>query len=1304
MDQQPIVELADIEHQKENIQPLRSGRSAAALAERFADSAAKCTATSSTYNVQQQLHMADLERQRQSLEDALASVSDTSDDDPLDPFHRYIRWVEQYYSQDHPSYMRVLENAIRRFRKDFRYKNDPRHLMLWMRLAKRTPNPVDIFKYLSVNEIGLQTALYYEEYATLMETCCKFKEAQEILTLGINRNAQPVDRLTRSRKEFLARRSTAAISEELDPTLDENQQSDLDSRKPLENIVSSASRSQSATQQHQVLSSRSAIGQRQGKIKVFVDADPNTDSVSLENRVMPTTSLSNPWPIYDGESQRRKENVPEPTKWVGATFPQKQPLKKPISADIKIPVYQDKLEQAFVEPEKRINPNGNQTVLHEVPPSSKHTTLLQSLDRDLSPVNKIAALPTVEPALPRPPVLPTNSVAINKSNAAKDFACAWKKDLFFADGLELSFEEYRAQIPRYRFVQKLTFPLSHTQKNTQIDNAPMDISMRLNNNTQPQSSRSRDAGLSTQPFTISTNHQQSSRPFVQHNISKAKEISSPTINTKAAMEDIFKMFSVPLTADDPKNAQISETGADWDDDEETISSKIYRPTSANFKIGVFHDEENEGSTLQQMNDQADLVPISQRVFGSNLSSSAQQLPPHPMQSLKTDHATSILLRENKGLKNASQHALSGLADELPLHGANTRPTSENSLLMHSTPYSSVRSGDVMQDKSINVERNMTTISRARMIFGQTLDPMTPITEASSELDRTIGGLSTVCSQATLSGISTILEEVDDTMAYKRRPLDTASDDLNITADTKQTHAIFDDDNMSREKKCYIGNKIIHSMNDTDIDYSNCVRNLHMSHQAVAEPCLPQNAMTGYSMQAQDNDQALIIDVPNPCDPNDKNIQQTILAISPSTSQKNTSPIYDHGDSDAILPVDKSRNKYTDIHLDSVGVLNVLGHLGNGAFAQVYLVQRDLDQLDAPLSDADLANLLDDSFSNDFNGYEEKKSYNTTLTPHIYALKIQSPPSSWEHYILCTLQHRVPDDMLDSIVWCYSMYMYRNCSMMLLPHCKYGSILDCLNTVSTNSYGVDGAGVNEALAVFWTIEMLKIVAGIHAVGVIHGDIKADNVMLRFESDSAKQRNISEASSLQAQYQAGGSGGWSSKGLMVVDWGRSIDLKMFDMEQLFITPVPTAKSNTGRGGSVSVDESIECLEVRTGCCWKFQPDWYGVASIAHLLLFRTDMQVVNDMDAQPFGQQTRLKLKRPLKRNWQTGLWTRLFDILLNSGMYGAGTADDCIAAIDPVRVEFEQWLEKSSVRGSTMLRGLLSSVQATAMEKRRHQAR
>lgn len=146
-----VVDMEAIERQKENIQPLPQGRSAASLVEGFRVSN-------------------DLKAQERDFEQRLAAVTG-EEDDPLEPFVTYVSWVQNAYPSGGKSgpLMKTVEQCVRRFKNDVRYRNDPRFLKLWLLVAHQAREPLDVFKYLSVNKIGSELALYYEEYAKYLE-------------------------------------------------------------------------------------------------------------------------------------------------------------------------------------------------------------------------------------------------------------------------------------------------------------------------------------------------------------------------------------------------------------------------------------------------------------------------------------------------------------------------------------------------------------------------------------------------------------------------------------------------------------------------------------------------------------------------------------------------------------------------------------------------------------------------------------------------------------------------------------------------------------------------------------------------------------------------------------------------------------------------------------------------------------------------------------------------------------------------------------------------------------------------------
>ncbi len=71
------------------------------------------------------------------------------------------------YSQVSGLYQ-LLESASYRFVNDVWYKNDLRYLRCWIQYSKHVENPKAFFALLNSNEIGLDLAMFYEEYAEVL--------------------------------------------------------------------------------------------------------------------------------------------------------------------------------------------------------------------------------------------------------------------------------------------------------------------------------------------------------------------------------------------------------------------------------------------------------------------------------------------------------------------------------------------------------------------------------------------------------------------------------------------------------------------------------------------------------------------------------------------------------------------------------------------------------------------------------------------------------------------------------------------------------------------------------------------------------------------------------------------------------------------------------------------------------------------------------------------------------------------------------------------------------------------------------
>jgi checkpoint serine/threonine-protein kinase len=152
--------MESIYDKKENIIPLKQGRRANTLATTIPP--------------------AQLEIQSSQFQNAISDPSNDDTNDPLEIYHCYLKWMKENYPSGHKSLPKLLEQTCRRFKRDERYRNDPRYLNMWLmvclnyglscKTARKTESPVDLFKYLSLNRIGDKLSEYYEDYASLLES------------------------------------------------------------------------------------------------------------------------------------------------------------------------------------------------------------------------------------------------------------------------------------------------------------------------------------------------------------------------------------------------------------------------------------------------------------------------------------------------------------------------------------------------------------------------------------------------------------------------------------------------------------------------------------------------------------------------------------------------------------------------------------------------------------------------------------------------------------------------------------------------------------------------------------------------------------------------------------------------------------------------------------------------------------------------------------------------------------------------------------------------------------------------------
>ncbi|KAF9909558.1 hypothetical protein EC991_008383 [Linnemannia zychae] len=186
-----IVDIDAIEFDKENIQPLRQGRSAQTLARLFT--------TQHEDRAQQQAVI------HGRFQEELAHIDNL--DDPMDVYSRYVKWMIENYPQSagqgHDSQLSpILERALADYKDDPRYRNDPRFVKLLIIYSEQITNAVDLFSFMESNGIGSEISMFYEELADFLESRDEFERAREVFKRGISRRARPLGRLRKQYDDF----------------------------------------------------------------------------------------------------------------------------------------------------------------------------------------------------------------------------------------------------------------------------------------------------------------------------------------------------------------------------------------------------------------------------------------------------------------------------------------------------------------------------------------------------------------------------------------------------------------------------------------------------------------------------------------------------------------------------------------------------------------------------------------------------------------------------------------------------------------------------------------------------------------------------------------------------------------------------------------------------------------------------------------------------------------------------------------------------------------------------------------------
>ncbi|TNN61556.1 Mitotic checkpoint serine/threonine-protein kinase BUB1 [Liparis tanakae] len=145
------------------------------------------------------------------------------------------------------------------------------------------------------------------------------------------------------------------------------------------------------------------------------------------------------------------------------------------------------------------------------------------------------------------------------------------------------------------------------------------------------------------------------------------------------------------------------------------------------------------------------------------------------------------------------------------------------------------------------------------------------------------------------------------------------------------------------------------------------------------------------------------------------------------------------------------------------------------------------------------------------------------------LKVQKPANPWEFYVNVQLDARLQPDVRRLFGAVSSAHLFQDGSVLLGELHNHGTLLNAVNIYKTMSDKV----MPQPLVMYFAVCILHMVEQLHAVQVVHADIKPDNFLLgdRFlDSRSVGPEELAH-------------------GLVLVDLGQSIDMRLNPHSELW-----------------------------------------------------------------------------------------------------------------------------------------------------------
>jgi hypothetical protein len=321
------VDFSSFEGSKENILPLVRGRNPHTLVKLFGSE-----------------NKSDDEVKKEKVETANAFecrlAADPMEEDRLAVWNEYIQWAVQNYPSGGKSspIVSLYERCTNQLMGQ-QYKDDALYVKLWLEYTTIIPDPVCVFKFMSYNRIGAQSALMYVTWGSCLEAAGQSNDVYEVITLANKRGAQPADLLSTYYEGFVRRN----FGQSANPASVEDEENSI--RSPLSYVNATSLSAGSIHPNHQ---SGSVYWRANASHTLTTTPTPDVRPIPASAAVKPPQQgrkgLS-PIPVYSNDdpihlndddddsfrwlmlpplAKRRKENTQTPSVWTNHRVQQSQ--------------------------------------------------------------------------------------------------------------------------------------------------------------------------------------------------------------------------------------------------------------------------------------------------------------------------------------------------------------------------------------------------------------------------------------------------------------------------------------------------------------------------------------------------------------------------------------------------------------------------------------------------------------------------------------------------------------------------------------------------------------------------------------------------------------------------------------------------------------------------------------------------------------------------------------------------------------------------------------------------------------------